>query len=89
MLAAIAGTNRLLGTTKNAPATWYQPAFLSGNLAVIVDVLRRSGSAFDLIEVKASAAVKDTHIPDAAFQVLVLQRAKIPLGRVFVGHVNN
>ncbi len=38
---------------------------------------------------KAATAVKETHIPDAAFQALVLQRAKIPLGRVFVGHVNN
>ena len=87
--AAIAQTKKLLGMTKNVPATWYQPAFRAANLAVIVDILRRSGSVFELIEVKASTAVKDTHIPDAAFQVMVLQRAKIPLGRVFVGHVNN
>jgi hypothetical protein len=41
------------------------------------------------VEVKATTAVKDVHIPDAAFQALVLERAKIPVGRVFIGHVNN
>jgi hypothetical protein len=33
--------------------------------------------------------MKETHLPDAAFQVLVLTRAKIPVGRVFLGLVNN
>lgn len=87
--AAIAETKKVLRSPKTVPAVLYQPAFRADDLAVIVDILRRSGSTFELIEVKASSAVKETHIPDAAFQALVLQRAKIPLGRVFVGHVNN
>jgi hypothetical protein len=87
--AAIAETKKVLVSPKIVPAVLYQPAFRAGDLAVIVDVLRRSGSGFDLIEVKASTRVKETHIPDAAFQALVLQRANIPLVRVFIGHVNN
>jgi hypothetical protein len=87
--AAIAATKRVLAQGAHAPSMLYQPAFRAGNLAVIVDVLRHSGARFDVIEVKASTAVKDEHIPDLAFQTLVLQRAKIPTGRAFIGHVNN
>ena len=89
MPAAIAETRRVLAKGKQAPSTLYQPAFRVGDLAVIVDVLRRSGAHFELVEVKGTTQVKETHVPDAAFQALVLQRAKIPVGRVLIGHVNN
>lgn len=89
MPAAIAQTKRVLADRKRAPSTLHQGAFRAGDMAVITDVLRRAGPQFDLVEVKASTALKDTHLPDAAFQVLVLQRAKIPVGKVFIGHVNN
>jgi hypothetical protein len=78
-----------LAKGKQAPSTLYQPAFRVGDLAVIVDVLRRSGAHFELVEVKGTTQVKETHVPDAAFQALVLQRAKIPVGLVLIGHVNN
>jgi hypothetical protein len=89
MPAAIAETARILGKGAIAPSTLYQAAFRASDLAVITDILRRHAAYFDLIEVKATTAVKDTHIPDVAFQALVLQSAKIPLGRIFIGHVNN
>jgi len=89
MPAAIAETKRVLAKGAGAPTMLYQPAFRAGDLAVIADVLRRSGAAFELVEVKASTEVKAQHLPDAAFQALVLQRSKIPVGRVFIGHVNN
>jgi hypothetical protein len=87
MPAAIAETKRILA--KGGDAVLYQPAFQTGNLAIIADMLRRHGAEFDLVEVKASTQVKDGHLLDAAFQALVLERAKVPLGRVFLGHVNN
>jgi hypothetical protein len=89
MPAAIAETRRVFAKGKQAPSTIYQPAFRVGDLAVIVDVLRRCGAHFELVEVKGSTQVKETHVPDAAFQALVLQRAKIPVGLVLIGHVNN
>ena len=89
MPAAIAETKRVLAKGSRAASTLYQPAFRAGNLAVIADVLRRAGAQFELVEVKATTQVKETHLPDAAFQALVLQHAKIPVGRVFIGHVNN
>jgi hypothetical protein len=89
MLSAIAETQRVLAKGSNAPSLLYQPAFQAGDLAVIADVLRRQDDAFELVEVKATTQVKETHLPDAAFQALVLERAKIPVSRVFLGHVNN
>jgi hypothetical protein len=87
--AAIAETKRVLAKGHRAAALLYQPAFRAGDLAVIADVLRRSGAQFELVEMKATTEAKDTHVPDAAFQALVLQRAKIPVGRVLLGLVNN
>jgi hypothetical protein len=89
MPSAIAETKRVLAMGSRAAALLYQAAFRAGGLAIITDVLRRAGSHFELIEVKATTEVKDTHVPDAAFQALVLQRAKIPIGRVSLGLVNN
>jgi len=87
MPAAIAETARVMSA--GAAPILYQPAFRFGDLAVIADVLRRQKHEFALVEVKASTQVKDEHIPDAAFQALVLRGVKIPLTRVFVGHVDN
>jgi Domain of unknown function(DUF2779) len=89
MPAAIAETKRVLAKGSRGAALLYQAAFQVGDLAVVADVLRRRGADFDLIEVKATTQLKEGHLPDAAFQALVLQRAKIPVGRVFLGHVNN
>jgi hypothetical protein len=89
MQPAIAETKRVLAKGSRGASVLYQPAFRAGGLAVVADVLRRAGAEFELIEVKAATEVKDTHVPDAAFQALVLQRAKIPVGRVFLGLVNN
>ncbi|HZF16415.1 MAG TPA: DUF2779 domain-containing protein [Steroidobacteraceae bacterium] len=87
MPAAIAETTAVL-RAGGAPLL-YQPAFRSGDLAVIADILRRRGQSYDLIEVKASTTVKDEHIPDAAFQTLVLRGAGMPVSSVFIGHVDN
>jgi hypothetical protein len=42
--AAIAETKGVLGRTMNPASTLYQPAFKAGDLAVVVDVLRRRGA---------------------------------------------
>jgi Domain of unknown function(DUF2779) len=86
--AAIAETKRILAQRRTG-ALLYQAAFRAGDLAIITDVLRGQGAVFELVEVKASTEMKDIHLPDVAFQALVLQRAKIPVGRVFLGLVNN
>jgi hypothetical protein len=89
MPAAITETTRLLALGAAAPTIMYQPTFRAGDLAFIADMLRRTDDGFELMEVKATTEVKERHIPDAAFQALVLKNAGIPLRRVLVGHVNN
>jgi hypothetical protein len=89
MPAAIAETARLMALGSSAPAVMYQPAFQSGDLTFIADILRRVGDGFELTEVKATTQVKAAHIPDAAFQALVLEKVGVPTRRVFIGHVNN
>src|SRR6266404_5744797 len=79
MPSAIAETKRVLARGSRDGALLYQTAFRAGDLAIIADVLRREGAKFELVEVKASTEVKDTHLPDVAFQALVLERAKIPV----------
>lgn len=87
MPAAIAETTRVLAA--GDATVVHQPAVRNGNFAVIADVLRRDRGLPELIEVKASTAVKPEHIPDAAYQTLVLRGARVPVERVLIGHVNN
>jgi hypothetical protein len=87
MPAMIAETRRLL--RNGASPVLYQPAFRAGDLAVIADVLRISGTHATLIEVKASTSVKPEHLADVGFQTLVLRQCKLPVERVLLAHVDN
>jgi len=86
MPGAIAETARLL--REGVPEVIYQPAFRAGDLAVIADVLRSRRSSVTLIEVKSSTSVKPEHLPDAAYQALVLRRCRMPVDRVLLAHVS-
>lgn len=86
MPAAIEETARQLAA---GAGRLYQPAFRSGDLAVIADVVKRDGDCFDLIEVKSTTSVKESHIPDAAYQAMVIERSGLPLRKIAIGHVSN
>ena len=49
----------------------YEAAFQHDDVLVYVDILRREGDAWRLIEVKSSASVKDEHRLDCAIQTWV------------------
>lgn len=87
MPAAIAATTRLMRA--GAPAVVYQPAFRSGDLAVIADVLRHRRGSRTLVEVKSSTAVKPEHLLDAGYQALVLRQARMAADRVLIAHVDS
>jgi hypothetical protein len=86
MPAAIAATSRLINA--GAPTVMYQPAFRAGNLAVIADVLETGRHGVTLTEVKSSTSVKPEHVPDATYQTLVIRRARIPVDRVLLAHID-
>jgi hypothetical protein len=92
MPAAIAETSRLLrerSLRDGASTVLYQAAFRAGNLAVIADVLRIDGNQATLVEVKGSTSVKPEHLPDVAYQTLVLRQCKLPIERIMVAHIDN
>src|SRR5687768_10010973 len=57
----------------NAPAI-YEASFRADGVIVAIDILTRDGAGFRLIEVKSTARVKDSHIPDVAVQMHVLRQ---------------
>ncbi|PIQ66228.1 MAG: hypothetical protein COV96_02710 [Candidatus Zambryskibacteria bacterium CG11_big_fil_rev_8_21_14_0_20_42_18] len=64
------------------------------NLTAIFDVLERvdppaGGNTFNLYEIKSSTSVKPEHIPDLAFQTIVLEKGGLTIQDMYVLHVNN
>jgi hypothetical protein len=70
------------------PPVVHQPAFRAADLAVIADMLAVREASVTLIEVKSSTSVKPEHLPDVAFQTLVLRRAGTAVDRMLVAHVD-
>ena len=70
-----------------APAV-YEASFRTGGVFVAVDILKRDGRGFRLIEVKSSTSVKDHHIPDVAVQAYVLRQNGLDLVGTEVMHLN-
>jgi len=69
--------------------TIFQGRFEHGRTTCIIDVLQRiDGGNFDLYEIKASTSVKADHIPDLAFQAIVLEGAGISIRKTGIVHVN-
>lgn len=66
----------------------YEAAFFEDGIFVATDILERDGGGWTLAEVKSTAKVKAAHIPDAAVQRYVLERAGLRVGRVEIMHLN-
>jgi hypothetical protein len=66
----------------------FEAAFVTDDHAVRVDILRRNGAGWDIIEVKASNAIKAHHLNDVAMQKLICEAAGLNIMRVFVLHLN-
>lgn len=62
----------------------------AGNITSIFDVIEKvEGNTFNLYEIKSSTSVKPEHIPDLAFQTIVIEKAGLTIADMFVLHVNN
>ncbi len=79
---------------KKVPAI-FQPTFIVDGFMIRCDALvwNKESQKWDLYEIKSSTSRHDTgardHLSDAAFQSIVLDRCGVPLGRVFIVHLNN
>lgn len=83
--AQLEATRRALEA--GAPAI-FEAAFREGGVFAAIDVLLRTAEGFTLIEVKSSSSVKDEHIPDAAVQTWVVERAGLPVRSIEIMHLN-
>ena len=70
--------------------TLFQATFTVDDFLVKVDILTKTEAGWHLIEVKSTTSYKETeHLPDAAFQAYVMERAGFPvLRQVSLMHLN-
>jgi len=70
--------------------TLFQATFAAQDLLVKVDILSQTTQGWHLIEVKSSTTYKaKEHLPDAAFQLHVLQQAGLHVNQVSLMHLNS
>ena len=62
----------------------YEAVLKVGDLYCAIDILERTGSGWNLIEVKSSMSVKDAHFPDVAIQTYIARQAGLKVDRVEV-----
>lgn len=66
-----------------------EAAFYVDSLYCAVDILRRDGDGYDIVEVKSSTHVTDIYVEDMAFQNYVLSRCGVNVKRVSIMHLDN
>ncbi|MBT8452350.1 MAG: DUF2779 domain-containing protein [Deltaproteobacteria bacterium] len=65
-----------------------EASFFEDDIFVAVDALSKEGEGWVITEVKATTRVKPQHIPDAAVQAHVVEKAGLPVVRVELMHLN-
>lgn len=66
----------------------FEAAFSDESAFVAVDVLRKTGASWDIIEVKSGLSVKDAHLDDLAIQYWLLNKLGITIDRTLVMTLN-
>ena len=66
-----------------------EASFLYDGLFCSVDLLHKSDSGFDLIEVKSSTSVSDIYLEDVSYQYYVLVNSGIPINHAYIMYINN
>lgn len=83
---ALVETRRLIAGHPAKPL--FEAAFEHAGVLIRTDLLVPDGNGYRMVEVKASARVKDYHYSDCAVQAWVCRQAGLPLGRVELAHVD-
>ena len=66
----------------------YEAAFIFDNTLVRVDVLLRTGDAWEIIEVKSSKEAKPHHLNDITAQTYVVKGYGLKLSSIKIAHIN-
>jgi len=83
---AVNATRALLEAGGSTPI--FEATFDHEGLVVQVDILARGSEQPRLIEVKASASVKEHHLIDCAIQAWTVEQLGQPLGQIILAHVD-
>ena len=67
----------------------FEASFLHQNLFARADILKKSKSGWELIEVKKSTSVKDYHLQDAAIQATIIEATGLKLSKIAIRHINS
>lgn len=68
---------------------FFEPRFEYGNCVTKCDILKRNGTGWDLIEVKAVTWVKEEHMWDLLYQYDILSKCGINIVNVYIMYLNN
>lgn len=80
--------------SRKTPAI-YQATFIADGFIIRCDVIKWNPetSKWDLYEIKSSTKRHDTgardHLSDTAFQAIVMERYGLPVGKIFIVHLNS
>jgi hypothetical protein len=72
---------------KSVPAI-FEATFAFNNILVKADILERTDSGWNLIEVKSSTKLEEEHTDDASVQFYVLKNCGVKVNKVFIMCVN-
>ena len=67
----------------------YEASFAFDGIFIKADILVRTGTTWEINEVKMSTSVKDPNYDDAAIQYYVVTNTGLPVSKVFLVHINN
>ena len=66
-----------------------EASFMYAGLFCSVDLLRRDGTGYNLIEVKSSTSISDIYLEDISYQYYVLINSGVPINHVYIMYINN
>lgn len=83
---AVARTRSLLDDPE--VGSIFEGAFEHDGLRVRADILVRSGSGFEILEVKSSSQLREEHVRDLAIQAFVIDGCGVELGEATLVHLD-
>jgi hypothetical protein len=66
-----------------------EATFMYDNNFCKIDILRRKGKYYEIIEAKSATSMKEEYYDDCAFQYYVVTSLGLPIKRVYVMYLNN
>lgn len=81
---------KALRLTKSSRAPYlFEACVIAEGVLCRIDILRREGQQFDIIEVKSGTSAKKEHVPDVAVQRFIAEKAGFPVRNCYLMHLDS